>query len=238
MKLNLKNTALSIIILFVFSSLSIIFIDKPLYNFFSEAKQNFPSVTVFLTSLTDFGEVSYLFVLAVLLIAIEKIYSKAEFKGKFISAEFSYVSFIYLNCLVFSTCLTYYLKVIVGRARPVIGDPWQFEPFSLMHDFNSLPSGHTQAICALLVFLLALRSNNFLMKAIISVVVSLVVLSRLYLGAHYLTDVVLGMSIGFIMASFFVVQFLENEKLFILFQKNKWIDLYKQGFEQVFKKDP
>lgn len=83
------------------------------------------------------------------------------------------------------------VKIIVHRARPdfhLLAHPLSFEV-----NFSSFPSGHTCLITAVMVgfiYLLRGRANQGLMIATAVIVVFLVALSRLYIGAHYPTDVI------------------------------------------------
>lgn len=82
------------------------------------------------------------------------------------------------------------LKLLYRRARPVLDDP-----LVMLHSF-SFPSGHTAAatlfygvLAAYLVYVVRTRAEQV---AVIAGAIALVVLvgaSRVYLGAHYLSDV-------------------------------------------------
>lgn len=96
-----------------------------------------------------------------------------------------------------SALTTYGLKTIFSRARPLA------EAFYLERSF-SFPSGHATAAVALYGFMLYTiwKFDKHIFRKpfaiFLAVLIFLVGLSRLYLGVHYLSDVLAGFAIGFI----------------------------------------
>jgi membrane-associated phospholipid phosphatase len=87
------------------------------------------------------------------------------------------------------------LKTITGRARPETGlGRHEFRPFSGESGFRSFPSGHT-VLGFTTAYALAKQFENPYVKAGIYTVGLISPFSRLWAGAHFLTDVVLSMVI-------------------------------------------
>lgn len=110
-------------------------------------------------------------------------------------------SFIIASTIIISTILNNVIKLIIRRERPLV--------LALVNEKSfSFPSGHTMASTALYGILLyfVIKSNlNKKVKIFLSIILVLIPLlvgvSRIYLGAHYASDV-LG---GFILSSSLVL---------------------------------
>ncbi len=92
------------------------------------------------------------------------------------------------------------LKRVVGRARPgasIVGHE-ALVPIPLC---GSLPSGHTASACAFALTLLAISHP---LAAPVSAWALLVSFSRLYLGVHYLTDLLAGLVVGMVSSTLVV----------------------------------
>ena len=114
------------------------------------------------------------------------------------------------------------LKVLIKRPRPF--ETWQ----SILNlggsTGASMPSGHTNSATLLAVFISYMaikygknRATKVCVPIIMALFVALVGLSRIYLGQHYLTDVIAGAVEGFIIAVVGIV--LYN---FILKRMGQW----------------
>lgn len=113
----------------------------------------------------------------------------------------SYAFFVLCSVLA-ASIVGKLLKIIIGRMRPVFFealDKVGFVPFSTDWAFNSMPSGHTFASFAGLVMLglLAPRVKWFTWS--LAIVIGL---SRICVGAHWPSDVILGAFIGMVAADF------------------------------------
>ncbi len=89
------------------------------------------------------------------------------------------------------------LKSAIGRARPHTGlGVMHFRPLSLDDDFHSLPSGHTSVAFSAAGYVFS-KTDNPLVKWGTLVLASGVGLARVYYDRHWLSDVLLGASLGF-----------------------------------------
>lgn len=93
----------------------------------------------------------------------------------------------YLVAAIASAALTRLIKVVVARPRPedILVDP----------DFGSFPSGHSAnaALLATALGIIFLRTWVWVAGAVYTV---LMMLSRTYLGAHWISDTIGGMLVG------------------------------------------
>lgn len=108
-----------------------------------------------------------------------------------------------------STLLNQVLKIIVRRPRPNIN------PLAVENSF-SFPSGHTMimvVIGGILIYLLWLGKGSRLKKIFLTIIISLMALtvmfSRIYLGVHYFSDIIGGITYGllFLFISYYYYTF-------------------------------
>ena len=98
--------------------------------------------------------------------------------------------------LIVSTILNFGIKNIVRRTRP--------EGFRIIEEAGySFPSGHSMvsmAFYGLLIYLIYKKINNKYLKnsliILLSIIILLIGLSRIYLGVHYTSDVLAGFLLG------------------------------------------
>lgn len=120
-------------------------------------------------------------------------------------------AFLVLCSVLSAGAITGVLKFVLGRARPIFFeglDMTGFFPFTAEWAFNSMPSGHTAATFAGLVMIgmLAPRCKVFTWTAAV-----IVGASRVMIGAHWPSDVILGAFIGMVMADI-VLWFMTKKK--------------------------
>lgn len=123
-------------------------------------------------------------------------FSIVSFMQDFVSkVKNSYAYLIFLSVLLAATT-TGILKILIGRPRPMMLFS-DFNPFVFDWAFNSMPSGHTAATFAGLV-MLGMLAPKF--KPLTWTLAIIVGLSRVYIGAHWPADVLLGAFIGMVAA--------------------------------------
>ena len=150
--------------------------DNIIYNFISEYFFS-DKITPIVRMITEFGDIIFIVVITVISLLI--------FKDKKIRYS------IIIN-LVVVTIINNLLKLVFMRPRPLI-NPIVYE------DTYSFPSGHSMISMAFYGYLIYLIYNHIGNKMvrwgliiIMSILVLLIGISRIYLGAHYPSDVIGG----------------------------------------------
>ena len=104
------------------------------------------------------------------------------------------------------------VKISTGRARPTVQTQATWNGPRLSARYNAFPSGHTAASTA---FFAALAFASWRLGAPLLLIPILIAFSRMYVAAHYLSDVVAAALIGAV-AAFCVVRWkplqIENQK--------------------------
>lgn len=138
--------------------------------------------------------------------------------------------------ILFSANLNCVLKGLIDRPRPFVNHSDIKPRNSLLgetHTGSSFPSGHTQT-SASFFYTLASILKKWYFWLIATIIILLVAISRLYLGVHYLTDVLAGLFLGLL------VVLLSNYLFNKFYEKRYWlyflIGLFVLGFCFFIKK--
>ena len=109
------------------------------------------------------------------------------------------------------------LKVIINRSRPFLVDSRIENLKPSTSTSSSMPSGHTQTAATTYFSLSTLFKKNWLLITAI-VITFFVALSRMYLGVHYLSDVLTGAALGILMAIYIpkLLKKIENKRRFYI----------------------
>lgn len=180
-------------------------IDAQVTLFFESIRV--PILTDVFLFISDIGSLKYMlpicFVLSLFLL----------FKRKVVAAIFVFV-------MLFSVRqVNYLLKELFSRERPDFNAVYEAAHYSF-------PSGHTMNSTAMYLFLFYLlmlhliKKDNQKNKLFISTLTLIVLIgiSRIYLGVHFLTDVIAGFSAGF---AWFIVIFFLYLRINKRFDKNR-----------------
>lgn len=154
-------------------------IDNSFYNFIIKFKNH--NLTTFFKLITNFGGTCIIVIGIIILLAIFKDYNKR---------------LLIFTSIITSTITNLIFKNIIGRPRPNVDA-------LVMETSKSFPSGHTMATTILygliIYFIYNSNLNKYLKIALISIIIilmMLIYLSRIYLGVHYFTDVLGGLTLA------------------------------------------
>ena len=177
--------------------------DVPVQNYFSLTRT--PILTDVMYTLTTFFDASWYFILLVICFTILI----------FLIRNFRY-ALLFFSTLLFGTVIVYILKNIFNIARPLDGFMSVFS--------SSFPSYHATSATIFFVILIYIFDSCFrsrgrvIFNTICLSGIMLVAFSRLYLGVHWLSDVLFGIILGVLISyiSIFIfksVMFRQNNRL-------------------------
>ncbi len=186
--IRIFSTVLIPLLVFVLLSVSVIFnniegFDTSVYSFVSKMISG--KMTSFMRAVTFFA--SGLFLSSVSILFIPGIFIKGR--------KYSFYSAIIILNVALSSIVNVGLKWLINRARPDILHLTEVSGLSY-------PSGHSMAATCFYGFLIYLcfrylRSGyKMIFAAALSGLILLIGLSRIYLGVHYASDVLGGLSFG------------------------------------------
>ena len=119
--------------------------------------------------------------------------------------KFINIGLTYLKAqLVFSLVVVRILKIFFGRVRPGHGSGFAF--FETAGNYHAFPSGHSAdaLVSGVFLYFLLKQTKYAAFRFLPLIYAFLIALSRVFVSAHYLSDVVAGMIIGMLGAWFFI----------------------------------
>lgn len=160
--------------LYLFNKVNII--DTYFYNLIISMKCNF--VTNFMKFITFFASTKFILGIVIILFIV------SLFKGKLP---------LIMNWLILGeVVINNIVKVIVKRDRPILIN-------MVTETTYSFPSGHTMVSVVFYGFIIYLVSKlkidkkyKYIINVCLTILIILIMLSRIYLGAHYFSDVIAG----------------------------------------------
>lgn len=177
--------------------LSIAYLDRPLAELSSHLD---PMIRVFCEHITVLGDSAwYLVPLGIatppLYIFQQREQDPARAAGL---RRLCWIALFLFVAIAFSGLMVDLLKILFGRARPVLllrENNFSWHPLSFSAKLNSFPSGHANTVFALALALGFIWRH--LLKPLL-MVAALVALSRIAVGAHYLSDVIAGAAVAMV----------------------------------------
>ena len=190
----------SVLIFFIFFGLylfdSVNGIDDAVYNFIISIKSNY--MTNVMKFITIFGGTKFIIFLMIIFLIL----------GLKKNKIFNIINVIIIGDVILNNLV----KILVRRDRP--------ELINLIHETSfSFPSGHTMVSVTLYGFIIYLISKSKLSKKIkclfislLTLLITLIVTSRIYLGVHYFSDCMAGIALA-LAYLLLCIEILERKKL-------------------------
>ena len=119
-------------------------------------------------------------------------------------------SLFILSSILFSGALLNIIKTIIGRMRPryfITEGLYGFQPFNFDFGMNTFPSGHSQTIWAVMTALIILFPRYALIFVPFA---TLVAASRILVSAHFVSDVLMGSYMGFLLTFYVYTWFVRK----------------------------
>jgi membrane-associated phospholipid phosphatase len=110
------------------------------------------------------------------------------------------VSLAYLACLAFGSVILHTIKILLGRRRPrdeLELNLFGFRPLHLDLQYDSFPSGHALTIFCVAVIACAVSPA---LAPLWFAVALYLAMTRVFLNAHYLSDVLIGSAVALLTA--------------------------------------
>ncbi len=154
-------------------------------TFFTSLRNEHPELTLYITWFTQYAR--YIFYALFVYMAFTAWRDKSW-------KPVIYIVSVFLIQVIMSVLLLHALKISLGRPRPLVGGPWQ--PFAMIEDYYSMPSGHTME-SAILGLTQARYWKSALLYLAWGVLVSLIAFSRIYLSMHHVSDILAGLLLAY-----------------------------------------
>lgn len=208
-RLQASRVWTSFILILVLCLVCMLFVDRPIlllvYNELPDSwSRFFEWITLFGGGIWITG--SLCLALACYLL---KRFTKEETRRKHYQTLYRKTLFV-LSSILFSGLLLNIVKTMIGRLRPqyfLSDNLYGFQPFNFNFGMNSFPSGHSQTIWAVMVSL-AILYPRFSLPFIFCATV--VAASRVLIGAHFVSDVIMGSYMGMILTLYLYTRFIRN----------------------------
>ena len=169
-------------------------VDVVIYRYFADLNYGLNAIYLkkFFVGITELGDSLWYFLILTLVFLFSFIcvkLKKISYKNYNFLKNFSIFGFIYLFLVGLITQL---LKHTLGRPRPNhtdYSDNFTLSFFSYDSAFHSFPSGHSSTIVAVVLMAILLLPSLRMFFYIFGFLISI---SRVVVGAHFITDVVAG----------------------------------------------
>jgi undecaprenyl-diphosphatase len=184
-----KNRWLWVLFAFVISALILVcaFHFDPLIQRWIAEHQN-RGVKIFMTNVSRFGDWPAHAAVGLICLGIAYWYGSKKWTRVFAA--------MLLACTI-AGASTRIIKITTGRARPSVKTETAWAGPRLSSEYHAFPSGHTAASSA---FFTTLFFASWRLGLACAAIPALIAISRMYVAAHYLSDVVFASMLGVLCA--------------------------------------
>ena len=203
----LNSQEKKISIYFILLILFFVYFDYSIAIFFHQINNQTKSI---FTTLAQFGDSLYYFVPIVLTWIVLKIINS---NNNYLKTLSDICLFLFWNILI-SGVLVQIFKHILARPRPVLffdSNQTSLDFFSFESQFHSFPSGHSATVFAFAFSMLLLFPR---LKSFWLIFASIIALTRVIITAHFVSDIVAGAFVSYLVSIYLKKCFLDREKLF------------------------
>jgi len=148
-------------------------VDKTIYNLIISTKSN--TMTTIFKIITSFASIKFMLLACIVVLFLKKL---------------KHLRFLIILNIINDTILNTILKLIFKRERPI-------DLMIVEETGYSFPSGHTMVAAIFYGFIIYLVSKSkykkktkIIINTILTILILLIGISRIYLGVHYATDVI------------------------------------------------
>lgn len=212
---------------------TIFFLDVPLQDFFKTLQVEQPDIKSIFKTITTFGGAHIWLSIIVPLLIVERIINYRQVKIPSQYEQSAYGLFLLLHSFAISGLVIHFLKFAIGRFRPAYDLPFTFDPFSFSYQTSSLPSGHTQVIFTLVIGLLFMMPKKKVLQYGLIGCAILVESSRLVVGRHYLSDIIMGGFLGGFVSYILFKALWKNETLLTYYKERQYRLFWKHAYQEV-----
>ena len=217
-KIQIELTLFGLLLSCIFFTFSI---DVEIYNYFSKINYGTGSKYLkdFFIGITNLGDSLWYFVIFSLILPLSFLAKKINFISSEVNSHLKRIGLFSFFYLLLVGIITQIIKHLIGRPRPNhtnFEEGVVFDFFNTNSAFHSFPSGHSSTIMAIAIIasLLLPRLNIFFYTCGL-----IIALSRVVVGAHFITDVVSGILLSIIIYK--VLDFFYKRK----YSKSYWGDI-------------
>ena len=172
-------------------------------------------ITYYFGIITHFGLALYILICLGVMIAVLALVRNLDLSQnlKYRIAALNNYTWFLIATITISSVIGQVLKFVIGRGRPKFFLEYGSYHFHYLskpsYDFASMPSGHSITAAAFFTGLIYLVPKFRVLWVVCAIAIAL---SRIVLGFHYPSDVVLGLAIGFY-TTVFVYYWMKNRDL-------------------------